>query len=158
MAFMLVAVMIFFAMVGLIYFSISMANLQSEVADLRREEAREIVRKLSGTPELAFTSSTDCAVCLDMDKALMLNENNKYDGFWNIDYLMIEKIMPDSPDVKCTRANYPNCNKIVIVDKTNGNLGGTKTAFVALARWDNNKNTFVYELGRLHASGVNLDD
>jgi len=154
MAFMLVALIIFFAMIALVYFSISITSLQSKATELQDQEAKEIVRKLSGSAELAFTSSSDCSSCLDLDKALMLKGLQQYEDFWNLDYLMIEKVHPSPSDIECTKTNYPNCGKITIISKE-GNIA-TKTAFVSLVRWDSSVDGFKYELGRIHASGERI--
>jgi hypothetical protein len=160
-AFMLVLVVIFFFMVGLIYLSISLANLREKAQQLRDDEAKEIVRSISGLPELAFTSSSDCVSCIDFDKALQLSEALKsgpYENFWNFDFLMIEKIYPQtSPDVvECTASNYPDCNRLILISKTS-DFGAAQSAFVTLARWDENMNYYRYELGRIHASGENVN-
>lgn len=157
MAFMLVAVVIFFSIVGLIYFSITITNLRTQAENLRKNEAREIVKSISGTPELSFTSRSTCSQCLDLDKALLLKESSAYRNFWDLDYLEVEIIYPHiSGQVECNRANYPNCNKLVIINK-NENFGLASSAFVALARWDRDMNDFRYEFGRIHASGENLN-
>jgi hypothetical protein len=160
MAFMLVAVMIFFSMVGMIYFSISLANLRNQAKLLRENEAKEIVKSIAGAPELSFTSHSTASQCLDLDKALMLKDlaqSGTYKNFWKIDYLEIERVYPPvSGNVECTRANYPNCNRIVIINKTT-NFGLASSAFVALARWDASINDFRYEFGRIHASGENIN-
>jgi hypothetical protein len=160
MAFMLVATVIFFSMVGLIYFSITLTNLRTQAEDLRKNEAREIVKSISRTPELSFTSTTTCSQCLDLDKALLLKDlahSGAYENFWDLDYLEVEIVYPHvSGQVECTRANYPNCNKLVIINKTE-NFGLASSAFVSLARWDPDMNDFRYEFGRIHASGENLN-
>jgi len=150
MAFVLLAIMIFFAMVGLIYFTISIANVQASAEELRDNEARETVKKLSGSPELGFTSTTDCSSCIDLDKALILKDSTRYQNFWNLDFLMIEKISPESSSVECTKTNYPDCSQITLINK--GGSLSTKTAIVAIAHWDGNRQSFVYELGKIHAS------
>lgn len=154
MAFMLVALMIFFALVGVVYFAISGSNLKQKAQDLEDKEAKEIVRKLSGSPELSFTSSTDCSSCIDIDKALFIKEIPIYKEFWNLDYLMIEKFSSSATERECTRANYPDCTTITIIEKDDDIA--TQTAFVSLARWDEelSSGSFRYEIGRIHASGA----
>ena len=160
MAFMLVAVVIFFSMVGVIYFSITITNFRTQAENLRKNEASEIVKSITGAPELGFTSKTTCSQCLDLDKALLLKDlaqSGAYKNFWDLDYLEIEIVYPPvSGQVECTRANYPNCNRLVIINKTE-NFGLASSAFVALARWDSDMNEFRYEFGRIHASGDNLN-
>ncbi len=156
MAFMLVALMIFFGMVALVYFAITTASLEKDIAELRDKEARELVKKLAGTPEFAFTSSTDCSSCVDLDKLLLLKENGAYSDLWNLDYLMVERVYPSINDDECTRATYPDCGKITV--KENSGDISTKTAFVTLARWDQDLNGFRYEIGRIHTSYVGVGE
>ena len=156
MAFMLVVLVIFFSMVALVYFAFSFSGLKAQAQELRDDEAREIARKLASTPEFAFTSSSDCSSCIDFDKALIMKDNAAYTRFWNLDYLMIERIYPKDGNSLCAKNNYPDCNQLVVIDKSNSKIA-TKTAFVALAYWDQNLNDFRYELGRVHVSGNNLD-
>lgn len=155
-AFMLVALVIFFSMVGLIYFSISMANLRKNAAKLAEKEALETVKMLAGTPEFAFTSSSDCSNCVDLDKVLLLSEkmDSNYKNFWNFEQLEVEIVYPKpSSNAKCTKANYPTCKNIVLIEKGEKK---PKTAFVTLARWDSRLGTFKYELGKIHATEKNL--
>ena len=165
MAFMLVAVMIFFAMVALVYFIISISSLQESAEQLREEEAQEIARQLSGTPELAFTAGSDCAVCIDFDKAFALSQLPADYGkkLWNLDFLMIEKIYPTPSEAQCTASNYPDCKNITIINLPPGRgLSGPKTAFVALVRWDDTMNGYAggyrYEFGIIHALPKNLEN
>lgn len=160
MAFVLVALAIFFALAALLYFSFSLYNLRDTANTLADDEAREIVRKLSGAPELGFTSSTDCNSCIDLDKALLLKElaaaGSPYENFWNLDYLMVEKISNSGNQEECTRFNYPNCKTITIINK-NANFGSASKSFVALATWDEGAKRYRYEFGRIHASGGKLN-
>ena len=159
MAFMLIAIMIFFSMVALAYFSISLAHLKDTVQNLRDEQARELVKSIASVPELAFTSGTDCSSCIDLDKALLLKDQPEYQNFWDIDYLIIEIIKPGvSGIVECNKVNYPsgNCNRITIIDKEN--FGAAPCSFVSLVHWDKEVEPFRYEVGKVCASGKNLDD
>ena len=153
-AFMLVALAIFFGLALLIYVSLSVTGLRSEAQQLADEEARELVRKMASVPELTFSSGSDCAACVDLDKALMLKELQQYKNFWNLDYLMIERIYPRSEERECARSTYPDCDRLTIIDKRTG--VASQTSFVSLVRWDPNINSFRHEIGKIHASGKNL--
>jgi len=159
MAFLLVAITVFFAMIALIYFSLSLSGLRGSATQLQDEEARALVRKLSGSAEFAFTSSSDCSSCIDLDRALALKEKkDDFETLWNLDHLFIERLSPTYPEGECTTSilgNYPNdCNKITILNKTSNYA--TKTAFVTLVRWEPSLNGgaggYKYEFGRIHAS------
>lgn len=154
MAFMIVAITIFFSMVALVYFSITMAGIKGDAERLQDEEARAIVRKLAGSPEFSFTASSDCSSCIDLDKVYSLRDMKIFEDLWNLDHLYIEILYPVYDDVDCNENNYPeHCNKIVILNKTSEYA--TKTAFVALARWDSTLGSsggYRYEFGKIHAS------
>ena len=134
MAFVLVALMIFFTIVLLFYFSIRYSGLREDVEDLRTQEVIETVRKMSGSPEFKWTEQ-DCAACIDMDKVLLLKNRTSYKGFWkNIVFLQVVKIYPLYENEECTRGNYPECNQITLIDEGK-NFRGYK-AFVTLCNYE----------------------
>lgn len=157
MAFMLVAVMIFFGMVALVYFSITLANVRSQAASLGDQEAQALARQMATTPELGLASSTDCANCVDMEKAFAFKDQTDiYKKLWNIDYLMLERVYPASDEKICAAAfeyREQKCNQLVLIGSQ---PYATKTAFVALAIWDpslrNGNGGWKYELGKVHVS------
>lgn len=131
MAFVLVAIMIFFAIVALFYISIRSAGLKGDVNALREDEARESVKKISGSPEFAW-STTDCASCIDLDKVMALKERESYRDFWDFPLLQIEKIYPESSG-ECTLQNYPECRTITLIKEQDYIA---HSAFVALCRYE----------------------
>lgn len=131
MAFVLVAIMIFFAIVALFYISVRSASLKGDVNVLREDEARESVKKISGSPEFAW-SITDCASCVDLDKIMVLKNRTSYQGFFDFPFLQIEKIYPKS-EGECTKQNYPDCGTITLIKEKNYIA---HSAFVALCRYD----------------------
>lgn len=154
MAFVIVALVIFFAMVGIIYVIFSLSSIKQTAQELKDNEARELSIKIASSPELAFTSESDCSSCLDLEKALMLKDLNNYKEFWNLGYLKIEKVFPEEQDEECTRFNFPRCKKITIIDSDSVNA---KSAFVALARWDAESGKYKYELGRIYTSAKKIE-
>lgn len=153
MAFVLVAILIFFALAALFYFAIRFSNLKEGVQELRDLEANEIIKKLSATPEFSWSG---CANCIDMDKVLFVKENEAYREFWNLDYMKIERVYPTFEEVECTTANYPNCNSVTFVSKQN--YGTPSWTFVALCRNAPEKGGYQKcELGKLYASGVKVE-
>jgi hypothetical protein len=159
MAFMLIAVTVFFSMIALIYFSLTFAGIKQDAERLQEEEAILLTQKLSGTPELLFAAQGDCKSCIDLDKALALSEKKEeYARLWNLDYLVIEKLYPATertinPDGECSRTSYPDeCFRITIVNDTSSTRRNAKESFVTLARYDHNTDKYVYEFGRILAS------
>ena len=154
MAFVLVALMIFFVMVSLFYFSIRLGSLREDAGFLEEQEARELVKKLASTSEFSFSAgSGSCESCVDLDKVLMLKGKKSYDKFWGLDFLEIRKVYPSiQGKIECTRSNYPDCNILTIVESEN--FGSPSDAFVSLCRWESEKGGYVKcELGRIYASG-----
>ena len=150
MAFVLIAIMIFFALVGLFYLTIRLSTLKEDVSLQRGDEAKELVRKLADSPEFSWTSS-QCSGCVDLDKAMLLKERKSYQGFWNIDYLKIQFIYPNN-EGECTRANYPNCSTITIASKTK-EFGITESSFVSLCRQEFKESGYKKcALGKIYAS------
>lgn len=153
MAFVLVALMIFFAIVAIFYIQIRLGSLRGDAGLLMDESARALVKKLAGTSEF---SSNECANCIDLDKVFILKERESYKGFWgDIDFLKVEKLYPNSGADECTRANYPNCGSITVIDKED--FGSASDAFVSLCRWESEKGGYIKcELGRIYASGMGV--
>lgn len=157
MAFMLVAVMIFFAMVAIVYFTIVFARIQDTADDLREREAKELARQMSSTPELMFSQgSSPFSASLDFDKAHFLSQNLDFKRkYWNLEYLMIEKVYPPpTQNQEDCALYYPDCKELVIIDNANGMYAGTQTAPVALVWWDEtleNGGGYRFEFGRVHA-------
>ena len=159
MAFVLVALMIFFAMVGIIFFSIYLSELREDVQDLRDREARELVRKLSSSPEFTFNAES-CASCVDFIKALKVREMGEYKKFWKLDYLVLEKInnKTKSNQKECDTTNIHECDKITIIG--NDSYGSAKSSFVVIAWWDDRllggNGDYRYELGKIYASEIDI--
>lgn len=158
MAFMLVAVAVFFALVALIYLSVSLSGLKNTAVHLQDQEAKETVQKIAGVPELTFTSGGSCSSCIDLNKALAINPKIA-EELWNFDYLEIKRIYSkDTLDERdCTPINFnadpTKCDKITLINKI-GRPRADQTAFVTLVYRDNN-GRYIYELGRIHASATN---
>ena len=152
MAFMLIAVMIFFALVGLLIIMVKFSGLKGQASDLAQKNAMLLVSKVANSPELscgnAFGESR--ISCIDFDKAMILKNNiEKYKGFWGISKMEIIKISPRTPGNadECKSQNYPNCNKITLI---NGQ-GFSSENFVVLCRreFDEKRNYDKCELAKI---------
>lgn len=150
MAFVLVAIMIFFVLVILFYVTIRLNGLKDDYSIESDKEAKELVRKLSGTPELAWEAG-GCQYCIDGDKAMALKGRRSYENFWKVDYLRIEKVFPNQTG-ECTNGNYPACRDIVILNKTIAGI--PSSAFVNICRYEKSgEDSYIKcELGRVYAS------
>ena len=153
MAFVLVAIMIFFALVAIVYFSILSGNLKKDAVALGEDEAKELVRKMASSPE--FILNDQCANCIDTDKIIVLKDRKSYKSFWGLDYLAVEFIYPER-EGECNRANYPNCKRITLVE--NGEIGKASEAFVSLCRFEPGQDIGYEkcEMGRILVSGEGI--
>lgn len=145
MAFVLVAIMIFFGFVALFYFSVRIGTLEGSVEDLREQEVKESVRKMTGVGEFAWTVD-DCSACVDLDKVLALSEREAYEDFWGVPFLQVVRVYP-SFEGECTRENYPRCGQITLVDS--GANSVAHSAFVALCRHESSESYNKCELGKI---------
>jgi hypothetical protein len=141
MAFMLIAVTLLFAFVGLFVISIKTSGLRERVNILAEENVVKLVNKLSGTAEFSCGELySRKGNCIDADKAMVLKDANEYEGFWGVNEIRIERIYPVlEGEVECTNNNYPDCNVIEVYsdDSENRNY---KSNFVSLCRIEQSEN------------------
>lgn len=150
MAFVLVALMIFFALVALLYLSVRSSLLERQAVVSSDERALEAVRHLAGTSEFSWG---ECSGCIDLDKTFVLKEriakNASLTRLWDYDYLALESIYPATAGGECTPVTYPACNRTTIL-KTE-TYGVAQSAFVTLCRWDAQEQK-ICTLGKLYLS------
>ncbi|MBI3622829.1 hypothetical protein HY212_01975 [Candidatus Pacearchaeota archaeon] len=142
--FMLLAVTLFFALVGLAFVSFKFSGLKNEATDLKEKNAQLLVAKLASSPEFSCGNSfgNDKIDCIDANKVMALKqEENKYSSFWGVSNIEIIKIYPKiNGNVECTSANFPNCNIIKIHP---GGVSGTyEYNFVTLCRKETSHGNF----------------
>ncbi len=135
MAFMLMALTIFFALVGMFIIAIKLSGLKESAAEVAEENALLLVTRIANSPEFSCGESfgTRKLNCIDTDKVMMLKKNIvKYNGFWKVSNIEIRKIFPvSSRDKLCTLGNYPDCNIIRLRPQ---NITSEYSNFVALCR------------------------
>lgn len=157
MAFVLLAVFVFFAIVALLYLSFRTKDIAGTAEQLEAESAKESLLKIASTPEFAWKSGNseieDCPNCVDFDKVFALGGMKGYKELWGFDYLAVKRVYPaESAEIECSRANYPNCGKITLED---GEIGTPASAFVAICRRVLENDNFYRkcEIGKIYASG-----
>ena len=147
MAFVLVATIIFFALVFLFYAVVRYSSLEGEVEDLRSQEVLETIRQISTTSEFSWTRE-DCSSCIDMDKVLMLKEREAYKGFWKgVPLLQIERVYPKYDEQECTTQNYPECDVITIIEEETNIV--SHSSFVSLCMYEPVESYYKCELGKI---------
>ena len=135
MAFMLIAVTIFFAMVGLFLLAIKFSGMKEIATELEEKNARLLATKLANSPEFSCGEAfgTTKTNCIDADKLMMLKANiDKYSGFWGVSNIEIVKIYPTSSTGLMCGANYPDC---YVIRLRPGDIKGYDASnFVTLCR------------------------
>ena len=136
MAFMLIAVTIFFFLVGIIILAFSLSGLKQTAETLEEENAMLLAAKLGNSPEFSCGESLGNFKinCIDSDKFMMLIERKeKYSNFWGggISNIEIRKIYPEQEESVCNQINYPNCNIMRLYPETKGY---SMSSFVSLCR------------------------
>jgi hypothetical protein len=156
MAFMLLAVTLLFALVGLFFVAFKFSGLKESAAALEEENALTLVSRLANSPEFACDEAygNQRTNCIDGDKIIMLKENiGKYRDFWGVRNIEVRKVYPTTDsEVLCDAGNYPNCN---IIRLMNDEVSGFSASnFVALCRKES-ENGIIYnkcELAKLIVS------
>lgn len=143
MAFMLIAVTLFFALVGLFVVTILFSNVKESAAALEEKNALLLVSRIANSPEFSCGESfgTSRGNCIDFDKVMALKEDiKKYSqvDFWGVSGIEIARIYPsdENSEVLCTVENYPECGRVKIIEAG----GGTGVSnFVALCKKEYNE-------------------
>ena len=142
MAFMLIAVTLFFVLVGLFFLRISFSELRTSAELIEEKNALLLVSKLANSPEFSCENAFGGIKmnCVDSDKAMALKNNiNRYSGFWGLSGIELRKIYPSGELVECGSSNYPDCNYIRILSASNSGVGISN--FVALCRIEEVENS-----------------
>lgn len=141
MAFMLIAVTLFFVLVGMFVLVFRFSSLQESAELLEEKNALLLVTKLANSPEFSCGESFGRSPvnCVDSDKVMALKESiSKYSGFWGVSGIEIRKIYPKTySEIICNRDNYPDCNLIEVVPKE---VGTGVSNFISLCRKENIEN------------------
>jgi len=152
MAFFLVAIILFFILVGLFAFSIIFSNLSKGATSAAEARTLSSITNLADSPEFSCGEPN----CVDGDKIVGLMQNIKYERFWPFSSLRVHRqttfTKNESDWIKCTSTNYPNCDVFEIYDKNVINERAISN-YVALCRveLENDYNYKKCEVARLIA-------
>jgi hypothetical protein len=134
-AFMLIALTLFFVLVGLFFLSFKLSGLREKATTLDEKNAIILSSKISNYPEFSCEEAygSKRVNCIDSDKLMaFVNFKPKYSNFWEISGLEIRKIYPKQSEIICSSSNYPNCTYFKIFSGENS--GPDYTSFVSLCR------------------------
>jgi len=127
MAFMLIAVTLFFVLAGLFIVALVFSGIRENAELLEERNALLLASKLADSPEFSCGGIFGGEVrtnCIDIDKAMALKSRisaGYYSGFWGIDGLEIRWVYPsDRGTRECTSENYPLCGRMTFVEAGSG--------------------------------------
>jgi hypothetical protein len=110
MAFMLIAVFIFFTLVGLFFLQISLGDLRYSAEQLEKKQVLSALLSWSELPELSCSDRSSS--CIDEDKLYVLSSqdyNRLYSSFWPVASIRVYKVNSNFSlgELECPQ---PNCN------------------------------------------------
>lgn len=134
MAFMLMAVTLFFVLVGIFVLVLRFSGLRDTARQLEQENAMLLVARLANSPEFSCENSFGAlSNCIDADKVIALKEREEYEEFWGVAKIEIRKIYPDNGNIICNDENYENCGVIKVLERSVKTLPSS-SSFVSLCR------------------------
>ncbi|MBD3252125.1 hypothetical protein GF386_00145 [Candidatus Pacearchaeota archaeon] len=111
MAFMIVALMFFFVLVGLFVVAVFMGNLREEAMKIAEERTLSALVNLADSPEFSCVASK--SNCIDADKLIVLLDKDNYEYFWPFSSLKVVRPSgfgkTEEEMIKCTYADYNAC-------------------------------------------------
>ena len=140
MAFMLIAVVVFFALVGIFVLAFGLSSIKETANLLEQKNAMLLVSKLANSPEFSCGESYGGTRvnCVDFEKIMALKENiGKYKGFWGVSNIEVRKMSDYRQEVACSLFNYPDCNVLRLLE--NSSQGYDYSNFVSLCWKEGNQ-------------------
>ena len=136
MAFMLMALVLFFVLAGLFALTFWSNSLRESANTLLEEQTLAVIENLAGTAE--FICSGTRSNCIDEDKVVNLINRKDYQNYWAFSSLLIIKSVGFGKEekdlIECSLANYPNCEVYKVYQKRNIGLEKFVDSYVALCR------------------------
>ena len=120
MAFMLVAVMLFFILVGLFAAVLLFDSINKKAEEVALRKTYTSITNLAESPEFSCTLSK--TNCVDADKVIFLQNRSKtymnYFPYSSLRIIRFDAFNLKEEDMKtCNFENYPDCDVIIIYDK-----------------------------------------
>ena len=131
MAFMILAVFLFFILAGLFLLGVQFKDLRTDVVQLETEQAISSLKVIADMPELNYDSHE--SMSLDEDKLNILSGNlsSYYSEFWPVASVKVYKLYPKFDElVKCPALD---CNYFEIHDNKQENVR-TYSTYVSICK------------------------
>jgi len=137
MAFMIIAVFVFFVLAGMFFLVLQTRSLSQDVTRQNEEQAALIAEVIANYPE--FSCEEDTSYCVSTDKIMVLNAT-RYKNLFPVSaikFIVLYSSPKITDEVVCNMSNYPNCNVFKVMDKKQADTSSVGT-YVSLCRWENN--------------------
>ncbi|MFH1237859.1 MAG: hypothetical protein ABIH79_00805 [archaeon] len=131
MAFMILAVFLFFILVGLFFLRIQLGDVTKSVVQLQTEQAISSLKVIADMPELNYDSHE--SLSLDEDKLRIMSGNfgSHYSEFWSVASVKVYKIYPKFDElVECPSLN---CNYFEIYESSQESVK-TYSTYVSICK------------------------
>jgi len=129
-AFMLLALVLFFALIFVFYFILQSRNLNITANQLEMNRVGEFAKFIAGTTEFACAGEQ---YCVDSDKIMVLKNMTSYNNYWQVSFIDIVKI--NGTDRECNFETYPDCNVIHVYDNKKATTkDAPRGSFISLCR------------------------
>ena len=136
MAFMLVAVFLFFILVALFWLGIQYRNINKQAIFLESEKAGFMSDFLSSSSEFSCTREQG-EPCIDTDKIMALKDRSMYKEFWPVAFITVRKLDGKPEEKECTNENYPDCNIYKVYENNKIEYKGSGIgSYTALCRYE----------------------
>jgi len=147
MSFVLIAVALFFILVGLFIVSIVQSNLYRKASDFAQEKAIASVKNFAYSPEFNYNEQN----CIDADKLIGFvkkeSQDHNYEKFWDFTSIKVIKESgfnkSEGEMIECNAGNYPDCDIFILYDKTPLNEVSV-SSYIALCKKEK-ENSYIYE-------------
>jgi len=120
MAFMIVAVIFLFVLVGLFFLNIKIRDIFSSASDLQREQAISSLEVIADMPELNYGSSESMTIDKDKLRVMMGDFAKSYDSFWTVASVKVYLVYPSFDEIK--KCPAIGCNYYEIYDNGQSNI------------------------------------
>jgi len=145
MAFMILAVVVFFILVGLFGLSLIYGGIQEGATEQQEKLAQSMVLNLANSPEFACNSNPNC---IDVDKIMALQDKmiiykELWTKFAGIKIITQQGLMNNKNLEECNRGNLDSCDEIILFEKDVGKE--YRETFVTLCRKVESSNNMIYE-------------
>ena len=131
MAFMIIAVFLFFILVGLFFLGIQFKNAKSGASQLQREQTISSLKVIADMPELNYKSGELMAVDEDKLKIMSGVPGSIYDSFWPVASVEVYKVYPAFDEIK--RCPGLGCNYYEIYNSGQKNVK-TYSTYISICK------------------------